>query len=166
MSHADLYQAGGGTTDVNLLKVKSLDGKIELQPLDHVEGVAVGSTLIDFRMAEHIVKRLELVRSHLEGDLYCIAEEMLTGRFQTVKHSFPHPDVDTFLLDVKGLPGVRNFPEARIKNSRMEIDRTTLTEIFDAQIKEIFSLIVFFGCLICIVFVTNKPEKIIATLGD
>lgn len=124
-----------------MLKVKSSDRRIQLDPLDHVEGVPVGSTLIDFRMAEHIVKRLELIQDHLEGDVYCLADEMLTGKFQTVKHSFPNPLVDQFWLDVRGLAGSHTFPEAGIKNSRMSIDRATLKEIFDQQLHRIFSLI-------------------------
>ncbi|KAK5125179.1 hypothetical protein LTR85_000855 [Meristemomyces frigidus] len=136
-----ICDAGGGTTDVNLLKVKSTSNKIELEPLDHVEGVPIGSTLIDFRMAEHIMKRLHLIQDHLDGDIYCLADEMLTGRFQIVKHSFPNPVVDQFWLDVKGLAGSHTFPEAGIKDSRISISRTTLTEIFDQQIGQIFSLI-------------------------
>ena len=123
------------------MKVKSTEKQIKLEPLDHVEGVAIGSTLIDYRMAQHVVERLAVIEEHLEGDLYCLAEEMLMDRFQTVKHSFPHPKVDQFWLDVKGLAGSHTFPEAGIKNSKMEIDRTTLKEIFDQQIQEIFGLI-------------------------
>ena len=118
-----------------------MDRRIELQPLDHVEGVPIGSTLIDFRMAEHIVQRLQMIQEHLEGDLYCLADEMLTGRFQTMKHSFPNPVVDTLWLDVKGLAGDRTFPEAGIKNSRMGIDREILKDIFDQQVEKIFVLI-------------------------
>ncbi|KAK5707218.1 hypothetical protein LTR17_020907 [Elasticomyces elasticus] len=136
-----ICDAGGGTTDVNLLKVQSTDRKIELEPLDHVEGVPIGSTLIDFRMAEHIVKRLQLIENHLEGELFYLAEEMLTGKFQTVKHSFPNPVVGHFTLDVKGLAGSHTFPEAGITNSRMVIDRAVITEIFDQQLVQIFALI-------------------------
>ncbi|EME79343.1 uncharacterized protein MYCFIDRAFT_142349 [Pseudocercospora fijiensis CIRAD86] len=134
--------AGGGTTDVNLLKVKSLDDdQVELEPLDHVEGVPVGSTLIDYRMAEHIVQRLEPIADYLDGDLYCLAEEMLTGKFQTIKHSFPKPLVDQYWLDVKGLAGAQSFPDVGIKDSRMSIARETLKGIFDHQVSQIFELI-------------------------
>lgn len=121
--------------------MKSTEQRIELQPLDHVEGVPIGSTLIDYRMAQHVVGRLELIQDYLEGDLLCLADEMLMGRFQTVKHSFPHPNVDQFSLEVKGLAGTHNFPEAGITNSRMLIDRTTLQEIFDQQLQQIYALI-------------------------
>jgi hypothetical protein len=106
-----------------------------------VEGVPIGSTLIDYMMAQHIVQRLELIRDHLDGDLYFLAEEMLIGRFQTVKHSFPAPVVNQFWLDVKGLHGGQTFPEAGIKNSKMSIERSTLLAIFDEQLQRIFELI-------------------------
>lgn len=138
---ADSSQAGGGTTDVNLLKVKSIDKQIELEPLDHVEGVPVGSTLIDFHMGLHIKERLELIKDHLQGNIDFLAEEMLTGLFQTRKHSFPGPIVPQFHLDVKGLAGSHTFPEAGITNSRMAIDREVLKDIFDQQLNKIFALI-------------------------
>ena len=68
------------------MEVKSTDGRLELEPLQHVEGVSVGSTLIDFMIAGHIEERLNLIKDHLEGDVSYLAEEMLTGQFQTVKH--------------------------------------------------------------------------------
>lgn len=97
--------------------------------------------MIDFQMTQHIVERLQLIKEHLDGDIYCLAEEMLTGRFQTVKHSFPNPVVDRFLLDVKGLAGTHDFPEAGIEGSKMAIDRRVLTDIFDQQLEQIFGLI-------------------------
>jgi hypothetical protein len=43
-----MCDAGGGTTDINTLKVTSTEiGHIELEPLSYVEGVAIGSILID-----------------------------------------------------------------------------------------------------------------------
>lgn len=126
---------------MNTLRVKSTDGKIELEPLDHVEGVSVGSTLIDFKMAEHIGRRLQLIKEHLDQDPIYLAEEMLAGKFQTVKHSFPNPPVEQFSLDVKGLAGSQSFPEAGIVNSKMIIDRSTLKDFFDEQITQIFQLI-------------------------
>ncbi|KAL1618782.1 hypothetical protein SLS56_010428 [Neofusicoccum ribis] len=48
--------AGGGTTDVNLLKVTSASrGNTELIPLGSVEGQAIGSTLINFHAKDIIM---------------------------------------------------------------------------------------------------------------
>ncbi|QIW94963.1 hypothetical protein AMS68_000481 [Peltaster fructicola] len=136
-----ICDAGGGTTDVNLLRVKSTEGKIELEPLDCVEGKSNGSTLIDFHMTQHIRARLELIQDKLDGDLDSIVHDMLQGKYMTLKHSFPAPRVEKFWLDVKGLAGAQTFEEAGIKDSRMSIDRDTLKEMFDIQVAEIFELI-------------------------
>jgi hypothetical protein len=109
--------------------------------LDHVEGVSVGSTLIDFKIAQHVSERLELIKEHLDGEIPILAEETLAGQFQTVKHSFPNPIVEQFSLDVKGLAGSHTFPEAGITNSRMVIERATLKDVFDQQLNRIFELI-------------------------
>jgi hypothetical protein len=109
--------------------------------LDHVEGVSVGSTLIDFKIAQHVSERLELIKEHLDGEIPILAEETLAGQFQTVKHSFPNPIVEQFSLDMKGLAGSHTFPEAGITNSRMVIERATLKDVFDQQLNRIFELI-------------------------
>jgi hypothetical protein len=109
--------------------------------LDHVEGVSVGSTLIDFKITQRVSERLELIKEHLDGEIPILAEETLAGQFQTVKHSFPNPIVEQFSLDVKGLAGSHTFPEAGITNSRMVIERATLKDVFDQQLNRIFELI-------------------------
>lgn len=92
-------------------------------------------------MTQHIVERLQLIWNHLSGDPLYLAEEMLMGKFQTIKHSFPRPNVDQFWLDVKGLAGSQTFPQAGITDSKMAIHRETLREMFDQQIFQIFELI-------------------------
>lgn len=92
-------------------------------------------------MSQHIVQRLLLVQDHLEGDPLYLAEEMLRGKFEIVKHSFPNPVVPEFTLDVKGLAGSRTFPKAGIVNSKMSISRAVLKDIFDQQLTKIFELI-------------------------
>lgn len=136
-----ICDAGGGTTDINILKVKSTEQKIELEPLDHVEGVSIGSTMVDNWMTDHILRRLALIADHLEADVYSVAADMISGRFQNVKHSFPTPVVDAFWLDVPALAGSQSFPEAGVEKSRMRFERSTLREIFDQQLEGMFSLI-------------------------
>lgn len=126
---------------MNILKVQSVQNKIELEPLDHVEGVPIGSTLIDNLMAQHILDRLSAIEQHLTSDIMQVAEEMLKGRFETVKHSFPEPIHDHFDLEIRGLPGRQTFEEVGIFDSAMRIDRETLRIIFDEQITKIFRLL-------------------------
>ena len=110
---------------MNVLKVKSIDPTVELEPLDQVEGVAIGSTLIDFRMAQHLIERLEPIKDSLEGDILWIVDEMIMSSvFQNIKHSFPAPMVEKFKLTVPGLTGRQSFPQAGIENSKMEVSRS------------------------------------------
>lgn len=97
--------------------------------------------MIDFKIAQHVAERLEPIKDHLDGEIDHLAEEMLTGQFQTVKHSFPNPIVEEFSLEVKGLAGSQSFPELGITNSKMKIARATLKDIFDQQLNQIFELI-------------------------
>lgn len=61
--------------------------------MDNVEGISIGSTLIDTIMGQHILERLELVEDRLEEDILQVVENMLQDVFQTVKHNFPKPMV-------------------------------------------------------------------------
>jgi hypothetical protein len=122
--------------------VKRVQPTIELEPLDSVEGEAVGSTMIDTRMVEHIEKRLQLIRHALVGEVSDIAEQMVSSdRFQTMKHSYPNFTVDKFPLEIRGLEAGQDFPQAGIRDSALYISRRVLGDIFDEQVKIILSLI-------------------------
>lgn len=118
--------AGGGTTDVNVLKVQSAySGRTQLKQLSWVEGKAVGSALIDFKVGKLVQERLRLVEGHLSDSDHNIAEKMLRDRFETFKCSFgtkAQTALDLF-LPVPGMESGWDFPEARIKDSRMVITR-------------------------------------------
>lgn len=82
---------GGGTTDLNVLKVKSAHvGNVELEPLSWVEGMAVGSILIDFKAQQAIKDRLQLVRAALPDghDLNAVVSRMTSDTFVHFKCSF------------------------------------------------------------------------------
>ena len=118
--------AGGGTTDLNILKMASATyGQTELMPLSWVEGEAIGSTLIDFRVQKMLGERLEAVRHYLQFEPRLTAEKMMRGRFETFKCSFGSEasNVPNLPLDVPGLPPGFDFPQARILGSRIIVTR-------------------------------------------
>lgn len=81
--------AGGGTTDLTVLKVASIaKGKLELTPLKWTEGIAVGSTLIDYKAQRILFERLKPVQRHIPGDLETVVTKMVDEQFQTFKCSF------------------------------------------------------------------------------
>lgn len=119
-----ICDAGGGTTDVDILKVDScLAGRTQLKQLGCVQGRAVGSTLIDFRIEQMVKERLRSVEDHLPESVNSLAEKMLRERFETFKCSFGSKaqiPLD-LLLPIPGMrPGVI-LAQARIQNSSMVI---------------------------------------------
>lgn len=118
--------AGGGTTDVNVLKVSGAAfGHTTLEPLSWVEGRAVGSCLIDFKMRKMILERLERIQHNLPAEPVALAEKMMSDRFETFKCSFGDKafSVLDLLLPVPGLPGGLDFPQSHIRDSRMIISK-------------------------------------------
>jgi hypothetical protein len=118
--------AGGGTTDVNVLKIAAAAfGQTVLQPLSWVEGQAVGSTLLDFKMEKIIFRRLEKIRHYLPAEPAYLAQKVISDRFETFKCSF---GADAFngldlLLPVPGLAAGMDFPHAGIRDSKIVITR-------------------------------------------
>ncbi|KAF9634279.1 hypothetical protein BFW01_g5174 [Lasiodiplodia theobromae] len=135
--------AGGGTTDVNVLKITSDAPRTELTPLSYVEGMAVGSALIDWKMSIIIQQRLELVKHHLQGKPQEIAEQMIRGRFESFKCDFGSEasEMDEIPLPIPGMEPGHDFPGSRIRNSRMIILKEELQHLFDEQIEKILRII-------------------------
>lgn len=118
--------AGGGTTDVNVLKVTNAAfGHTTLEPLSWVEGKAVGSSLIDFKMERMIVERLQRIKHNLPSEPEDLAQRMMSDRFETFKCSFGAEAFSALdlLLPVPGLPGGLDFPQSRVRDSKLVITR-------------------------------------------
>jgi molecular chaperone DnaK (HSP70) len=138
--------AGGGTSDINILKVVSSGiGQTELEPLTWVEGKAIGSTLIDFRVEKLIGSRLEALRYRFETSTATIAHRMIRdlSRFESFKCNLGDAamDLPALRLPVPGLPSTTCRPEAGIEDGQMIITREELQGIFDEQIQRLTSLI-------------------------
>jgi molecular chaperone DnaK (HSP70) len=117
--------AGGGTSDVNVLRVSST-GTMELDALSYTEGRAVGSTLIDFKAKKLIEGRLQLVREYIGGDIEGTAEQMLRDEFQSFKCNFGSEEYTAYprlTLPVPRLRPGQDFPAARIHDSNLVITR-------------------------------------------
>jgi len=132
---------GGGTSDVNILKVSSSgSGNIQLKPLTWVEGESIGSTLIDYHIRSLIVERLQNVQQYLQGDLRDIADKAMAERFETFKCSFgkeANKSLD-LLLSIPGMPPGLNFEHFGIFDSKIKITQNTMKKAFDEQVHKIF----------------------------
>lgn len=114
--------AGGGTSDVNVLKVKSARF-MELEALSYTEGRAVGSTVIDFKVKLLIERRLKRLEPFIDGELEAVVDRVMRNSFIGYKCNFGAEgyNVPTYTLPVLELPQGMDDPEAGVKNSKMVI---------------------------------------------
>ncbi|PYI00603.1 hypothetical protein BO78DRAFT_329637 [Aspergillus sclerotiicarbonarius CBS 121057] len=130
--------SGGGTTDVNVLKLLSSRGEpTRLAQLGHVEGGhPIGSVFIDREIHRLICARLETVRSHLRLSPSATAWKMTFGRFQRYKCAFGTEATATpwLKLDVPSLVSDADLPEAEIYDGQMQIAWEDIQKCFDSKI--------------------------------
>lgn len=121
--------AGGGTTDVNVLKIMSSKTEpIALKPLSWVEGRPVGSIAIDTDFYNLIVDRLSHIQHQLQDDPATVANRMMRegGRYERFKCSFgtlAMNNMPTMPLRVPGLCDGVYDAKARVENSSMIFSR-------------------------------------------
>lgn len=140
--------AGGGTTDLSVLKVTGTRNQaIDLQQMDVVFGETIGSAAIDYEFEKLVMRRLVLAHSTnpLPVDCADAAWEMMKSRdFQAVKCEYGAPD-DTpfFSISIPRVPQTYNNsdPEVRIRNSEMTFERQDLQSLFNRQISKLLKLI-------------------------
>ncbi|KAK5679136.1 hypothetical protein LTS10_008795 [Elasticomyces elasticus] len=148
MQKGDVFlvcDAGGGTTDLNVLKVTSTSrGKTELEPLDCNEGATIGSTLIDHNAEKLVFDRLRRVEAELPTtDLESLARRMIQDRFMSYKCSFGSGlmNVPKLPLPIPDIAPGQDFPIAGIENSSVILTRQDLQTLFDEQIDRIIDLL-------------------------
>ncbi|KAL4785978.1 hypothetical protein BJX76DRAFT_366446 [Aspergillus varians] len=136
--------AGGGTTDVNVLKLTSAPGEPTVyHPLGFVEGKPVGSVFIDLGVHQLICAKLESIRMALPGTTDEIAWQMMAGRFERFKCSFgvEGEEVPTLRLDLPPSAVDSHAPEYGIVNGQLLISRDEIRTIFDSKITDLFDLL-------------------------
>ncbi|RVX73957.1 hypothetical protein B0A52_02847 [Exophiala mesophila] len=137
--------AGGGTTDVNILKLASQRGMpLVLEPLSKSEGKPIGSALIDIRIQQYIERYLQNIASRLLPNTPAdVAEQMMIGRFERFKCSFgaPGTNIPYLLLDVPGFPPGVEEAKANIFNSQFQITSEVLKNAFDEQVDALVNFV-------------------------
>lgn len=152
--------AGGGTTDVNAMKVKSSTNEpLCLEQIIQVEGLKqsreiraqiltqigreIGSALIDIRMQQMLTERLNIAQQYLHAPAQEIAEKMMLGKFERFKCAFGSPGVSVprIFLPVPGLGPGFDLPLAGIHNSQMELSQDLIKPLFDEQADGLIDLI-------------------------
>ncbi|KAF7506955.1 hypothetical protein GJ744_011086 [Endocarpon pusillum] len=135
--------AGGATSDLNILKVKNAGHTTELGALNHAEGINVGSALIDWDLEMLIRERLAAVPAlGGERERGVMARTMVRGdQFQVAKHAFGSEGAvwPTIPLSIPGLDKRTCGPD--ILNGELSIRREELQRLFDIQVEKLFTVI-------------------------
>ncbi|RAH50576.1 Hsp70 family protein [Aspergillus brunneoviolaceus CBS 621.78] len=129
--------SGGGTTDVNVLKLLSARSEpTRLSQLGHVEGHPIGSVFIDREIHRIICDRLERISDHLRLSPSATAWRMTFGRFQRFKCAFGTEATAApwLKLDVPSLQTDVDFPEADVYDGQMQIAWKDIQKCFDTKV--------------------------------
>ncbi|KAJ5084562.1 hypothetical protein NUU61_009141 [Penicillium alfredii] len=138
-----ICDAGGGTTDVNVLRLLSAREPTKLEQLSSVEGRPIGSVFVDRHAHRVITERLERISSHLKHSAGETAWSMISERFQRIKCSFGAETALTpwLKIDVPSLGAESTFPEADVYNGQMRLPWDMVQECFDGKIDEMCNLL-------------------------
>lgn len=121
--------AGGGTSDVNVLKVKSAR-LMELEALSYTEGRAVGSTVIDFKVKLLIERRLKRLERFMNGETEAVVDRVMRNSFLSYKCNFGAEgyNVPKYTLPIPELPQGMDDVEAGVEDSKIVITRYVVPE--------------------------------------
>jgi hypothetical protein len=140
--------AGGGTTDLSVMRVSGLGGIKQnvpsLKQLDVVNGRNIGSAQIDEAFEDMLLSRLgQANRAMPMGiDIEDAAWLMMkSNQYQDAKCSYGSPDDIDFPVDIPGLNLGYFNPHFAIQNGKMSFSLADLQQLFDTQITRLFDLI-------------------------
>jgi hypothetical protein len=122
-----IVDAGGGTTDLALLKADVKEGKRpRLEGLDSVRGDEIGSVLIDLSFEELAKQRLARIAPRLRKPVDEFAWDMMKYSFVAHKVEFGTEHSDYQNIKLMGVPGLGeefDAPEAGIRNGKMRFTK-------------------------------------------
>ena len=118
-----IVDAGGGTTDLALMRVTSIDAAFpQMSQVAAVKGVGIGSSLIDQAFIRLITERLAAYpqgQSQLPID--CVMRMARSHQFKTIKHKFGEKVYmqQVFKIPIEGTSYDYSQPELGIESGRM-----------------------------------------------
>ncbi|KAI9801059.1 MAG: hypothetical protein M1833_002927 [Piccolia ochrophora] len=142
-----ICDAGGGTTDLSVLKVTAAKGDaLSLEQLDMVFGDHIGSAAIDYDFEKLVLSRLQI--AHRAGTFpYSpedVAWEMMKSRtFQNFKCEFGARDMNfpTFTIPMPNVDASYVDADAGIAQGKMRFTVDEFQSLFDVQVYELYRLI-------------------------
>lgn len=137
--------AGGGTTDLSVMRVSGLQrGLPALKQLDVVNGRNIGSAQIDQAFEDMVLSRLEQANQQqpLGLDLEDAAWMMMkSAQYQDAKCCYGSPDDTDFSVLIPKLDLSYSNERFRIVDGAMKFTLADLQSLFDTQITRLFGLI-------------------------
>ncbi|KAE9379840.1 hypothetical protein N431DRAFT_552160 [Stipitochalara longipes BDJ] len=141
---------GGGTTDLNVLRVVNTVGEsLNLEQMDVVQGATIGSVQLDEAFENSVKQRLYLANQLIPMGLQPqefdqISWKMAKEReYQNAKCEYGAWDDETEFFTV-AIPGLRRDytnENAWISNGEMSFRRDEIRSFFDAQIERLYELL-------------------------
>ncbi|KAI0172555.1 hypothetical protein GGR52DRAFT_591069 [Hypoxylon sp. FL1284] len=142
-----IVDAGGGTTDLCLVKIDKQDrNMVSLAELGPVVGEDAGAAYIDSAFQDLVLEALSKGgRERLTSPPETVAWEMMRSSvFQDWKHSLGVTNSrkgDALMLKIPGLGDRDTSTESNIVRGRMSIERSQLARVFDEQVEEIAKMV-------------------------
>ncbi|KAJ4254954.1 hypothetical protein NW762_009754 [Fusarium torreyae] len=136
--------AGGGTTDLALMRVTSADSKFpQMSQVAAVSGVGVGSSLIDRAFARLVSQRIAAYPDFkLPADF--AARMARSPGFKSVKHKFGEKVYmqQVYKIVMEGVGYDANHEELGVQEGRMLFSKQEIQALFDVHIEAIMGRIV------------------------
>ncbi|KAF4439449.1 hypothetical protein F53441_12602 [Fusarium austroafricanum] len=136
--------AGGGTTDLSLVRVTSVDDGIpQISQITEVSGIGIGSTLIDSMFQNLIEQRLASNPGVVDTIPDLSETMMMSERFKIVKHHFGETSfiAQVYKIPVPGVAYQFSHEGLRIEEGRMLFDNDEIQALFDPHVERIIDKI-------------------------
>ncbi|KAH8121282.1 hypothetical protein ACSS6W_004291 [Trichoderma asperelloides] len=137
--------AGGGTTDLALMRITSADINYpQMAQISAVKGVGIGSTLIDRAFVRLIMGRLAGspdIQRQLPNDLAIRLSK--SHHFKILKHKFGEKVYmqSVFRMPMEGVSNGLSYPTLAVENGRMLFSMAEIQSLFEMQIEGIMKRI-------------------------
>ncbi|XXH04351.1 hypothetical protein Hte_010765 [Hypoxylon texense] len=133
--------AGGGTTDFALMQVvEAREPFPRLSQINQVDGIGIGSTLIDRAFVSMINNRIGRFPDLVERLPPDCAERLVKSeRFRTTKHKFGEGVYQStcYKLPMEGVPFDLTHAGAQIQHGRIVLSREEIQSLFDPHVESI-----------------------------
>ncbi|OTA62065.1 hypothetical protein K449DRAFT_422784 [Hypoxylon sp. EC38] len=137
--------AGGGTTDLALMQVvEAREPFPALSQMNQVDGIGIGSTLIDRAFVSMVSNRFSRFPDLLQQLPPDYAERLVKSeRYRTTKHKFGERvyQSNCYKLILDGVPFNLSHSEARIELGRIVISWEEMQSLFDPHVESIMTKI-------------------------